>query len=125
MATSSHNRPPIKRRPANKRARRLSTNEHRVVAEHELEQLAKALRSICAQHDGVQTVLQLDFIRSESGPRCVLRVATAPRTWMKAGEGPWHEGHLQALIGRGMLESVDRARWGTTLLALPRLLVCV
>jgi hypothetical protein len=43
---------------------------------------------------------------------------------MKAADGPWHDGYLQVLIGRGMVESVDRARWGTTLRALPGLLGC-
>ena len=70
----------------------------------------------------MRTVLQMDFIRDGSGSVCVLRVATAPRTWMKAADGPWHDGYLQALIGRGIVELVDRARWGTTLRPLPGLL---
>ncbi len=90
--------------------------------ERQLDQLVEALRSICTQHDGIRTVLQMDFIRGRAGRRCVVRVATSPRTWIKAADGPWHDGYLQALIGRGMVESVDRAHWGTTLRPLPDLL---
>jgi hypothetical protein len=95
-----------------------------VVGEHLLDELAQALRAICVQHDGARTVLQMDFVGVASGPWCVLRVATGPRTWMKVGDGPWHDGYLQALIGRGMVESVDRARLGATLRVLPGLLGC-
>ena len=95
-----------------------------MVGERQLDQLVQAFRSICAERDGVRTVLQMDFIGGESGPWCVLRVATASRTWMKAADGPWHDGYLKALIGRGMVECVDQARWGTTLRPLPGLLGC-
>lgn len=122
MAAGAQQKPQGTRTPAGKRARRRSADEHRVVGERHLDELVVALRSVCAEHDGVRTVLQMDFVRDRSGPRCVLRVATGPRTWMKAADGPWHDGYLQALIARDMVEPVDQAHWGTTLRALPGLL---
>jgi hypothetical protein len=93
-----------------------------VVAEHELDRLVEALRAVCGQHDGARTVLQLDFMRGESGPRCVLRIAEGARTWLKMGEGPWGEVYLQALIDRRLVAVVDRFRLGATLRPLPGLL---
>ena len=119
MSATRKTRPTGRKRPApRKRAGACPS----VVTEHELEQLAEALRAVCVQHDGPRTVLQLDFMRGESGPRCVLRVAEGERTWLKMGEGPWHDAHLRALIDRGLVAVVDRFRLGATLAPLPGLL---
>ena len=66
--------------------------------------------------------MQLDFMRGESGPRCVLRIAEGARTWLKMGEGPWGDVYLQALVDRGLVAVVDRFRLGATLRPLSRLL---
>lgn len=83
--------------------------------------LTGTLAHICADHDGPGTVLQIDFMRSNAGPGCVLRVQSGPREWRKVAEGPWHSGYLDALLERGLVEIMSRAQWGTTLRALPTL----
>jgi hypothetical protein len=93
-----------------------------VVAEHELDRLVDALRAACGQHGGARTVLQIDFMRGQSGPGCVLRIAEGARTWLKMGEGPWGEVYLQALVDRRLVAVVERFRLGATLRPLPRLL---
>jgi hypothetical protein len=108
-----------RKRPA---ARKRAAACRPVVAEHELDRLVEALRAVCRRRDGARTVLQLDFMRGESGPRCVLRVAEGARTWLKVGEGPWHDVYLQALIDLGLVAVVDRFRLGATLAPLPGLL---
>jgi hypothetical protein len=91
------------------------------VHESGIAALTGTLAQICADHDGPDTVLQIDFIRSNAGPGCVLRVQSRPREWRKVAEGPWHQGYLDAILGRGLVEVIFRARWGTTLRALPPL----
>ncbi len=89
--------------------------------ESEVAALTGTLARICADHDGPGTVLQIDFIPSNLGPGCVLRVQSGPREWRKVAEGPWHQGYLDAILGRGLVEVMLSARLGTTLRALPAL----
>jgi hypothetical protein len=119
MPATPKTRSTAKHRPA---TRRRAAACRPVVAEHELGRLVEALRAVCGQRDGARTVLQLDFMRGESGPRCVLRIAEGARTWLKMGEGPWGDVYLQALVDRGLVAVVDRFRLGATLRPLPRLL---
>jgi hypothetical protein len=93
--------------------------EPRTVRESGIAALTGTLARICADHDGPGTVLQIDFMRSNAGPACVLRVQSGPREWRKVAEGPWHQGYLDAILGRSVVEVMFRAQWSTTLRALP------
>jgi hypothetical protein len=120
MTTGSKSARTLSKAAGRRRRPRVRVGQ-RSVQESGIAAFAGTLARICADHDGPGTVLQIDFMASSAGPGCVLRVQSGPREWRKVAEGPWHQGYLDAILGRGLVEVMFRARLGTTLRALPAL----
>jgi hypothetical protein len=93
-----------------KKSRSKSKVRRNAVTEETIYTLALALRTIAEAEGEMQAVLQMDFLDSRSG--CVLRYSPTSRVWKKSGDGPWEEGHLQAVHEQGLVDIVDKSSLG-------------